>query len=287
MTALAALDLGLVEYNAERVHGHVSRGSAEEQLERLGALPLEERRRVPGLEPERAPVIVAGAVIVREVLARYGLDALEASEHDILHGAALAAAELPELEEGLLLPAPTPAADEIRARCLEHRLVLEAGERRRARRAAEEAGWEALFLWDHLAWVWDGPAVDPWVTLGAVAVRTERLLLGTCVTPVPRRRPQVLAVQVATLDELSGGRAVLGAGIGGNRKEFEEFGESFDTGPPLAAARGGTVPDPRALGGAARAAGDPDLDRRQQRTGASPRSRLRRLDARLDDARRR
>jgi alkanesulfonate monooxygenase SsuD/methylene tetrahydromethanopterin reductase-like flavin-dependent oxidoreductase (luciferase family) len=94
---------------------------------------------------------------------------------------------------------------------------------------AEEAGWEALFLWDHLAWVWDGPAVDPWVTLGAVAVRTERLLLGTCVTPVPRRRPQVLALQVATLDELSGGRAVLGAGLGGNRKEFEEFGESFDT----------------------------------------------------------
>jgi alkanesulfonate monooxygenase SsuD/methylene tetrahydromethanopterin reductase-like flavin-dependent oxidoreductase (luciferase family) len=94
---------------------------------------------------------------------------------------------------------------------------------------AEAAGWEALFLWDHLAWVWDGPAVDPWVTLGAVAVRTERLLLGTAVTPVPRRRPQVLALQVATLDELSGGRAVLGAGLGGNRKEFEEFGESFDT----------------------------------------------------------
>ena len=68
---------------------------------------------------------------------------------------------------------------------------------------AEAAGWEALLLWDHLAWVWDGPAVDPWVTLGAVAVRTERLLLGTCVTPVPRRRPQVLALQVATLDELS------------------------------------------------------------------------------------
>ena len=50
---------------------------------------------------------------------------------------------------------------------------------------AEQAGWEALFLWDHLAWVWDGPAVDPWVTLGAVAARTERLLLGTGVTPVP------------------------------------------------------------------------------------------------------
>ena len=107
VTALAALDLGLVEYDAERVHGHaLSREAVEEQLERLIALPLEERRRVPGLEPERAPVIVAGAVIVREVLARYGLHALEASEHDILHGAALAAAELPELEEG---PAPPGA----------------------------------------------------------------------------------------------------------------------------------------------------------------------------------
>lgn len=93
---------------------------------------------------------------------------------------------------------------------------------------AEAAGWDALLVWDHLAWVWDGRAADPWVTLAAVATRTERLLLGTAVTPVPRRRPQVLALQVATLDELSGGRAVLGAGIGGNRREFEEFGESFD-----------------------------------------------------------
>ncbi len=92
---------------------------------------------------------------------------------------------------------------------------------------AEATGWEALLLWDHLAWVWDGPAIDPWVTLGAVAARTERLLLGTAVTPIPRRRPQVLAVQVATLDELSGGRAILGAGLGGKRREFEEFGESF------------------------------------------------------------
>ena len=105
VTALAALDLGLVEYDAEQVHGHVlSREAVEEQLERLAALPLEERRRVPGLEPERAPVIVAGAVIVREVLARYGLDSLEASEQDILDGAALAAAELPAEEEGAAPP---------------------------------------------------------------------------------------------------------------------------------------------------------------------------------------
>lgn len=94
--------------------------------------------------------------------------------------------------------------------------------------AAERSGWEGLFLWDHLAWVWNGPALDPWVALGAVAIRTERLLLGTAVTPVPRRRPQVLAAQVATLDDLSSGRAVLGAGLGGNRAEFETYGQTFD-----------------------------------------------------------
>ncbi len=101
VTALAALDLGLVEYDPERVHGHVlSAGAIEELLGRLAGLTLEERRRVPGLEPERAAVIVAGAAILREVLRRYGLEAIEASEHDLLHGAALAAAELPANLEG-------------------------------------------------------------------------------------------------------------------------------------------------------------------------------------------
>lgn len=105
VTSLAALDLGLVAYDPDRVHGHVlSREAVETQLERLATLPLEDRRLVPGLEPERAPVIVAGAVIVREVLSRYGLDELEASEHDILDGAALAAAELPLEEEGAAPP---------------------------------------------------------------------------------------------------------------------------------------------------------------------------------------
>ena len=99
VTTLAALELG--EYDPERIHGYrISRESVDRQLERLASLPLAERRELPGLEPERAPVIVAGALIVNEVLGRYGLDALEASERDLLHGVALEAAELPEPQEG-------------------------------------------------------------------------------------------------------------------------------------------------------------------------------------------
>ncbi|MEN3340810.1 MAG: exopolyphosphatase / guanosine-5-triphosphate,3-diphosphate pyrophosphatase [Actinomycetota bacterium] len=105
LTTLAALDLGLERYDGERVHGHrLGRDAAGTQLERLAALPLAERREVPALEPERAPVIVAGAVILVESLDFFGLDAVEASERDILDGAALAAAELPEREEGAAPP---------------------------------------------------------------------------------------------------------------------------------------------------------------------------------------
>ncbi|HKP18020.1 MAG TPA: hypothetical protein VJT84_06030 [Gaiellaceae bacterium] len=101
ITSLAALDLGLVEYDRERVHGHVLTAEAVgDQLHRLAALSLDERRRVPGLDPERAPVIVAGAVILREALRRYGLREIEVSEHDLLHGVALAATELPAVVEG-------------------------------------------------------------------------------------------------------------------------------------------------------------------------------------------
>jgi exopolyphosphatase/guanosine-5'-triphosphate,3'-diphosphate pyrophosphatase len=105
MMSLAALDLGLEEYDRARVHGHVlTRDGARAQLERLAALPLEERRRVPGLEPERAPVIVAGGAILVAILERYGLGSIRVSERDLLDGAALAAAELPEPEEGAAPP---------------------------------------------------------------------------------------------------------------------------------------------------------------------------------------
>jgi exopolyphosphatase/guanosine-5'-triphosphate,3'-diphosphate pyrophosphatase len=100
-TSLAALDLRLVEYDRDQVHGHVlTREAVEDLLARLAKMPLDERRRLPAFDPDRAPVIVAGATIVREVLRRYDLDAIEASEHDLLHGVALAAAELPEPVEG-------------------------------------------------------------------------------------------------------------------------------------------------------------------------------------------
>jgi exopolyphosphatase/guanosine-5'-triphosphate,3'-diphosphate pyrophosphatase len=105
VTSLAALDIGLVDYDAERVHGHVlTTAAVEEQLDRLASLPLDRRRALPGLEPERAPVIVAGAAILRAVLRRYRLDSIEASEHDLLHGAALAAADLPVRNEDPVPP---------------------------------------------------------------------------------------------------------------------------------------------------------------------------------------
>jgi len=105
ITTLAALDLGLDRYDRERVDGHLlTREGARAQLERLAGLPLEERRRVPALDPERAPVIVAGAAILVAILDNYRFEAIRVSERDLLDGAALAAAELPEPEEGAAPP---------------------------------------------------------------------------------------------------------------------------------------------------------------------------------------
>ena len=100
----------------------------------------------------------------------------------------------------------------------------------RVAEAAEASGWEALFVWDHLAFVWGPPAADPWVTLAAVATSTSDLLIGTAVTPLARRRPHVVAHAVATLDILSGGRVVFGAGLGGVPSEFAAFGDEDDAG---------------------------------------------------------
>jgi exopolyphosphatase/guanosine-5'-triphosphate,3'-diphosphate pyrophosphatase len=99
ITTLAALELG--GYDPDLVHGYrLTRDAVEQQLAQLASLPLAERRGLPGLEPERAPVIVGGAAIVAETLAHTGVEELEVSEHDLLTGAALAAAELSEPAEG-------------------------------------------------------------------------------------------------------------------------------------------------------------------------------------------
>lgn len=90
----------------------------------------------------------------------------------------------------------------------------------------EAHGWDGLFLWDHLRWE-DQPVGDPWVCLAAAATATSRIRLGTLVTPLPRRRPWVLARQTVSLDQLSAGRLVLGVGIGG-----DWFGEYSAVGEP-------------------------------------------------------
>jgi alkanesulfonate monooxygenase SsuD/methylene tetrahydromethanopterin reductase-like flavin-dependent oxidoreductase (luciferase family) len=103
---------------------------------------------------------------------------------------------------------------------------------------AEQRGWDGFFVWDHVAYREPVRAVaDPWVTLTAVAVATRRLVIGPLVTPVARRRPHQLARETATLDRLSGGRLVLGVGLGSERTgEFDpaRFGEE---GEPRARAR--------------------------------------------------
>jgi exopolyphosphatase/guanosine-5'-triphosphate,3'-diphosphate pyrophosphatase len=105
VTTLAALDLGVAGYDPEKTHGHrIPRASVARELSRLAAMTVAERAAVPGIEPGRAPVIVAGLVVLREIMDAYGLDEIEASERDILDGAALEAAHLAEPEEGLAPP---------------------------------------------------------------------------------------------------------------------------------------------------------------------------------------
>ena len=95
--------------------------------------------------------------------------------------------------------------------------------------SADEHGWDGAFLWDHLQWTGDHDVHDPWALLSAAAVRTERVMLGTCVTPLSRRRPFTLAKQVLTLDHLSGGRAMLGVGLGEPPDaDFADLGDEDD-----------------------------------------------------------
>jgi alkanesulfonate monooxygenase SsuD/methylene tetrahydromethanopterin reductase-like flavin-dependent oxidoreductase (luciferase family) len=111
--------------------------------------------------------------------------------------------------------------DELADPALVARLAADAG----------EAGWHGVFVWDHLRW---RPPVrqvaDPWITLAAIATATERLRLGPMVTPLARRRPAKVARETATLDRLSGGRLILGVGLGSDRfgSELSKTGEQLD-----------------------------------------------------------
>ena len=92
---------------------------------------------------------------------------------------------------------------------------------------AEQAGWHGVFVWDHL---WNrtlAPFADPFVTLAAIAVATDRVLIGTMVAALPRRRPQLVAQAATSLDRLSAGRMVLGLGLGvDSYGEFSVFDEA-------------------------------------------------------------
>ena len=99
-------------------------------------------------------------------------------------------------------------------------------------RRVEEAGWDALLVWDHVVEQKDlrREIADPWILLTAAALATRRIRLGTAITPVARRRPAKLAREVATLDRLTGGRMVLGAGLGAPViDEYASFGDTTDT----------------------------------------------------------
>jgi exopolyphosphatase / guanosine-5'-triphosphate,3'-diphosphate pyrophosphatase len=95
-TSLAAIDQGLEPYDPGRVHGyHLGMKRIQRMLSRLSSLPLAERLRVPGLHPGRAPTIVAGTVILVQVMRAFKIKEIEVSELDILHGSALSAAMAP------------------------------------------------------------------------------------------------------------------------------------------------------------------------------------------------
>jgi alkanesulfonate monooxygenase SsuD/methylene tetrahydromethanopterin reductase-like flavin-dependent oxidoreductase (luciferase family) len=101
---------------------------------------------------------------------------------------------------------------------------------------AEESGWDGVFLEDYIVWqgVQGTPTYDPWIALAAIAMRTQRIRLGTTVTPLARRRPWKLASETVTLDHLSNGRLILGVGLGdvgdnvGTDLSFTRFGEVTD-----------------------------------------------------------
>ena len=116
-------------------------------------------------------------------------------------------------------------------------IILEGGDFRQfgeMAAEAEAAGWDGVFIADALSietkTIRAFPWFDPWVVLAQMAMRTERIRLGTMITPVPRRRPWKLAREVVTLDQLSNGRMILATGLGAAKDDagFYKVGEAMD-----------------------------------------------------------
>ncbi len=101
----------------------------------------------------------------------------------------------------------------------------------RLAREAEQSGWDGFFIWDHvLEWNKRVPIFDSFTLLAAISVSTQRIRIGTTVTPLPRLKPWIVAKQVATLDHLSGGRMILSVGLGSEEStDYARFGEAADT----------------------------------------------------------
>jgi alkanesulfonate monooxygenase SsuD/methylene tetrahydromethanopterin reductase-like flavin-dependent oxidoreductase (luciferase family) len=114
--------------------------------------------------------------------------------------------------------------------CGDPRFVLELAE------LAEKAAWDAVLLEDYICYQGNPstPTCDVWATLAAIAVKTSRIRIGTSVTPLPRRRPWKVAREAAAVDQLSGGRLILGVGAGDvgdafvRDASFTHFGEVLD-----------------------------------------------------------
>jgi alkanesulfonate monooxygenase SsuD/methylene tetrahydromethanopterin reductase-like flavin-dependent oxidoreductase (luciferase family) len=93
---------------------------------------------------------------------------------------------------------------------------------------AEQAGWDGVFIWDDIAGFNAADMADPWISLAAAAVLTQHVRLGALITPLARRRPWKLARETASLDHLSGGRLVVGVGVGGGSEQYDDLGEEPD-----------------------------------------------------------
>ncbi|MFW9915279.1 MAG: LLM class flavin-dependent oxidoreductase, partial [Candidatus Thorarchaeota archaeon] len=93
-------------------------------------------------------------------------------------------------------------------------------------KSGEEFGWDGFFLWDHvfLPWAPDQDVLDSWILLSAIAIQTNKITIGTTVTPLARRRPMIIAREAITIDRLSSGRFILGVGLGGTA-ELRALGE--------------------------------------------------------------